>query len=177
MGSESNVEEWNMKRLACLTVASLCVALTLAGCKKAETRASPVLRQQARHVTEAWSTLDLRNVQPYYAADAGLLFFDLDPMKYTGWAEYSTGVLPIFADYQSARFVVHDDLQAFERDDSGWAAFTVGLDLSKKDGTTQHIEGRWTMVFEKRQGKWVVVHEHVSVPLPPPPATLAPSKK
>ncbi len=166
-----------MKRSLCLTVASLCVALTLAGCKKAETRASPVLRQQARHVAAAWSALDVRNVAPYYAADADLLFFDIAPMKYTGWADYSRGIPEVFGDYQSAKITVHDDLQAFERDDSGWAAFTVGLDLIRKDGTAQHIEGRWTMVFERRQGKWLVVHEHVSVPLPPRAEIPAQPKK
>ncbi|MBI2467196.1 MAG: nuclear transport factor 2 family protein [Candidatus Rokubacteria bacterium] len=25
--------------------------------------------------------------------------------------------------------------------------------------------GRWTLIFEQRKGGWVVVHEHVSVPV------------
>jgi ketosteroid isomerase-like protein len=38
-----------------------------------------------------------------------------------------------------------------------------------KDGKTENLEGRWTVIWEKRGDNWLVVHEHVSVPLPPMP--------
>ena len=38
------------------------------------------------------------------------------------------------------------------------------MDFHYKDGTTRHLEGRLTEVLEKLQGKWKIVHEHVSVP-------------
>jgi ketosteroid isomerase-like protein len=40
----------------------------------------------------------------------------------------------------------------------------------KKDGSKEAMDGRWTLVWEKRGDDWLVVHEHFSVPLGPPPA-------
>ena len=34
-----------------------------------------------------------------------------------------------------------------------------------KQGAGSHLDGRWTLIREQRKGGWVVVHEHVSVPL------------
>ena len=36
----------------------------------------------------AWNTLDADNPASFYAKDAKLVFFDLTPLKYNGWAEY-----------------------------------------------------------------------------------------
>jgi ketosteroid isomerase-like protein len=39
------------------------------------------------------------------------------------------------------------------------------LDITSKQDVTTHLNGRWTMVLEKRPQGWIVVHEHVSAPL------------
>ncbi|PYT82957.1 MAG: hypothetical protein DMG40_04885 [Acidobacteria bacterium] len=44
-------------------------------------------------------------------------------------------------------------------------AITFAADITAKQGATSHLDGRWTMVLEKRAKGWVVVHEHVSAPL------------
>jgi len=35
-----------------------------------------------------------------------------------------------------------------------------------KAGGSLVIDGRHTAVWEKRNGKWLIVHEHLSAPLP-----------
>src|SRR5438309_10136003 len=36
----------------------------------------------------AWSTLNPDNASMFYAKDADLVFFDIDPLKYTSWQQY-----------------------------------------------------------------------------------------
>src|SRR6266404_4459472 len=66
-------------------------------------------------------------------------------------------VAPYYA--ADADFAVH------RRGSLAWATFTLAIDLLSKDGSSSHLNARWTMVLEKRTKGWIVVHEHVSVPL------------
>jgi ketosteroid isomerase-like protein len=38
--------------------------------------------------------------------------------------------------------------------------------MTQKSGKREMATFRWTAVFEKQDGKWVIVHEHVSEPQP-----------
>jgi len=44
------------------------------------------------------------------------------------------------------------------------------LKIPTPDGGMQEINGRFTDVTAERDGEWVYVHDHASVPLPPPPS-------
>jgi hemoglobin len=115
---------------------------------------------------ELWATLDTAKVAPNYAKDAQLAFYDVTPMKYTGWAEYEKGVLAVFADVSSATFALGNDARAVVRGNTAWGTATARFDLQHKDGTAEPLEFRWTVVWEKRGRDWLIVHEHVSVPAP-----------
>jgi ketosteroid isomerase-like protein len=62
-------------------------------------------------------------------------------------------------------FTVKDDVRVHRRGRLAWATFTFGVDVVSKQGASSHLDGRWTLVLEERKRGWVVVHEHVSVPL------------
>jgi len=117
-------------------------------------------------IIASWETFDLAKIEPYYAADADFTYFDLAPMKYNNWAEYRAGVpKAIFEPNQSIKFKLNDDLRVHRRGSLAWATVTFGADIVNKQGGSSHLNGRWTMVLEKRSQGWIVVHEHVSVPL------------
>jgi len=40
----------------------------------------------------------------------------------------------------------------------------VKEDAIMKSGKREMGNFRWTVVFEKENGKWLIVHEHISVP-------------
>lgn len=44
---------------------------------------------------------------------------------------------------------------------------TNHFDITLKDGRTIETDGRQTAISELRDRQWLIVHEHVSVPLPP----------
>jgi ketosteroid isomerase-like protein len=108
-----------------------------------------------------------------YAKDAGLVFYDLEPLKYTGWNEYKAGVGPnILAKFDNVKFTVNDDVKTTMHGSIAWTTATVKADGALKGGAPVHVVARHTAIWEKRNGNWLIVHEHVSVPstLPAPAA-------
>ena len=59
---------------------------------------------------DLWSTMDPAKVSPMFAPDADLIFFDITPLKYNGWAEYQKGVAKVFEPYQTMKCTVNDDV-------------------------------------------------------------------
>ena len=124
------------------------------------------LRTLVPKIIASWESLDIAKIEPYYAADADFTYFDLVPMKYDNWAEYRAGVQKaLFEPNRSIKLRLNDDLRVHRRGSLAWATVTFGADIVSKQGAASHLDGRWTMVLEKRARGWIVVHEHVSVPL------------
>jgi ketosteroid isomerase-like protein len=125
------------------------------------------LRTLVPKIIASWETLDISKIEPNYAADSDFAYFDLAPMKYNNWAEYRAGAQKgLFEPNQSIKLKPNDDLQVHRRGSLAWATVTFGADIVSKQGAASHLDGRWTMVLEKRPRGWTVVHEHVSAPLP-----------
>jgi ketosteroid isomerase-like protein len=149
--------------------ASLACALAV-GVAPSSARATDPAEQAVRalvpKIVRAWESLDIAKVDPYYAADADLTFFDIAPLQYANWAEYRAGVQKAFFEpNRSLKFTLKNDLRVHHRGSLAWVTFTFGADVVSKQGASSHLDGRWTLVLEQRKGRWVVVHEHVSVPL------------
>ena len=86
-------------------------------------------------------------------------------MKYSSWDEYEKGVKDVISDYKSAKFTVNDDADIHSHGDLVWATATVKEEMTHKAGKVDMGNFRWTVVFENEEGKWLIVHEHVSAPL------------
>lgn len=124
------------------------------------------LRALVPKIVASWETFDLSKIDPYYAADADLAYFDLAPLKYNNWAEYRATVPKVlFEPNSSLKLKVNDDLRVHSHGSFAWATFTFGAEITPKQGSASHLDGRWSMVLEKRAKGWIVVHEHVSAPL------------
>jgi uncharacterized protein (TIGR02246 family) len=116
----------------------------------------------------AWSTLKLDNAAKYYAKDADLIFYDIAPLKYNDWAEYRAGVQKAFIDVISSGKLTPNlnDLRVTRRGNIAWTTLTFHLSATPKAGGSMELDARHTAIWEKRDGKWLIVHEHISVPLP-----------
>jgi ketosteroid isomerase-like protein len=113
------------------------------------------------------------NAAPFYAHDPGLVFYDAAPLKYNGWEEYQDGAQKNFFDTSvSCKLIPNDDLQVTRKGDIAWTTLTFHLSAVLKDGNKLEVDARQTSIWEKRDGKWLIVHEHISAPLPtgPPPS-------
>lgn len=123
-----------------------------------------------RYYTE-WNTLNPDNAAPLYAKDAGLVFYDITPLKYNGWEEYKEGVKKILGQFSSATFSPHEDLKVTRRGNLAWTSVTFHMAAKPKTGAPMELDGRHTAIWQKREGRWLIVHEHFSAPLPGPPDT------
>jgi ketosteroid isomerase-like protein len=62
-----------------------------------------------------------------------------------------------------ARFYAKDASMVFF--DVAWMTLTFHLSLAMKNGAAMELDCRHTAIWEKRRGKWLIVHEHVSTPI------------
>ena len=115
-------------------------------------------------IWDGWSALDPANVAKFYASGPHV-FFDITPLKYGSWEEYDKGVKVVLSGYKSAKFAVNDDAVIHPHGDLVWATATITHEMTAKTGKVEMGYFRWTVVFENQDGKWMIVHEHVSEPL------------
>jgi ketosteroid isomerase-like protein len=160
-----------MKRMA---VAALAVCMTIAGFtqtgfaqkgKKVTAGGGAVDKAYLQKIWDGWSTLNAAGQKQYYAQGPHV-FFDIAPLKYGSWDEYQSGVGKVLEDFKAARCTVNDDAQIHKSGDAYWVTATVAFEMTHKSGKIDMGNFRWTAVFEKQDGKWLIAHEHVSEPLP-----------
>jgi len=157
-----------LKRFLTLSLCLLIALSIAAQTKKAankKTAAGPAPdKAYLQQIWDGWATLDPANTAKFYATGPHT-FFDIAPLKYNSWDEYEKGVKGVLAGYKSAKFTVNDDAAVHPEGDLVWATATVKDEMINKSGKVEMGNFRWTVVFENQEGKWLIVHEHVSAPL------------
>jgi len=132
----------------------------------AQKKTGPDFNSMIKDYYAKWSTLNPDNPAPYYAKDADLVFFDIDPLKYTGWQQYhdnfKNSVGPSFS---SLTLTPNNDIKTTRSGNLAVSSLTFHLSAKTKEGTALEFEGRHTIVWKLSHGKWVIIHEHISKPL------------
>ena len=157
------------KRVLTITFCVLALSLaTVAQTRKSATKPSPAGPAPDKAVMQklwdGWSTLDTANVARFYASGPHT-YFDIAPLKYGSWEEYEKGVKAVLAGYKSARFTVNDDVDVHPHGDLVWATATIKEEMTTTGGKVEMGAFRWTVIWENQDGKWLIVHEHVSEPV------------
>ena len=152
-----------MKRLliAVVIVGTLCLP-ALAQKKRADDFNDLIRRYYA-----AWNTLNPDNASFLYAQDADLIFFDIAPLKYSGgWKEYRDNFKKnVGPGFSSLTLTPNNDVKITRRGNLTLTTLTFHLSAKQKDGTALDFDAWHTIVWEKRNGLWLIIHEHVSKPL------------
>ncbi len=144
--------------------ALLALASDAATKKSSEKKVAPTPdKAYLQKMWDGWSTLDPANVAQFYAPGPHT-FFDIAPLKYSSWDEYRKTVVQVLADFKTAKFTVNDDAELHPAGNYVWGTATVKQEVTHKNGKIDMGNFRWTVVLEKQNGKWLIVHEHVSVP-------------
>jgi ketosteroid isomerase-like protein len=118
-----------------------------------------------QQIWDGWATLDPSHVAQFYASGPHT-FYDLAPLKYNSWTDYESGVKNLLAGFKTAKLTVNDDAEVHRHGDLAWGTATVKEDALMKSGKHEMATFRWTVVWEDQSGKWLIVHEHISEPLP-----------
>lgn len=149
------------------------VAAMAAGCltvvlAQAQQKASDAatFRRLIDEYCAAWSTANADAAAKFYAKDADLVFYDIAPFAYHGWKEYHDGVQKqFFQNMESGKITAGKDLKVTRRGLLAWTTVSMHFSETTKDGKKTETDLRYTGIWEKRGGKWLIVYEHVSVPM------------
>jgi ketosteroid isomerase-like protein len=144
-----------------LSVSAFCTAKK-AGAKMAD--ASAPDKAYLQKVLDGWSSLDPADARKFYAHGPGT-FFDVTPLRYNSWEEYESGVRKLLTNYQSIKLTLNDDAAVHVHGDMAWAAATIKEDSVLHTGRHEMATMRWTVIFERQNGQWLIVHDHTSQPL------------
>ena len=152
-------------------------AVLLAGCAPAPpppvaeapktVDAAAEFRPLVEKIFAGWSTLDTSKVAQFYAKDAGLIFYDIAPLKYTGFEDYAKGFQAVSSGWKSMKLTM-TEMQASKQGNIAWVTAIVDGEIEPKSGPAMKMQVRSSDVFEKRGEEWIIVHEHVSSPMPEP---------
>jgi ketosteroid isomerase-like protein len=114
----------------------------------------------------AWSSGNPANAAKFYDKTNGLIFYDVAPFSYSGWREYQTGVQKeFFENAVSASLTAGKELKVTRRGNVAWTNVPMHLSEKTKDGKNVELALRYTGIWEKHGKNWLLVHEHLSVPL------------
>jgi ketosteroid isomerase-like protein len=114
----------------------------------------------------AWSSGSTDNAGKFYAKDDALIFYDVTPFSYQGWKEYVPGVKKALLDNAAeAKLTAGKDLRVTRRGSVAWTTVPMHFYEKTKDGKVMEADLRYTGIWEKRGSGWLLVHEHLSVPM------------
>src|ERR1700736_4687425 len=126
----------------------------------------PTFRKLTDDYCAAWSTGSTDNAGKFYAQDADLVFYDVTPFSYHGWKEYIPGVHKALLDNAAeVKLTAGKDLKVTRRGNVAWTLVPMHFYEKTKDGKVMEAELRYTGIWEKRGSNWLLVHEHLSVPM------------
>lgn len=151
------------KRILTLAVCFVMLLSVQEGFAKSKPDTSLPDRALMQKIWDGWSTLNPANAAAFYASGPNT-FFDVAPLKYSSWDEYQQGSRQLLTDFKAASFAVNDDSKVYAAGEYAWGTATVKYDMTHQSGKREMGNMRWTVVWQKQDGKWLIVHEHVSMP-------------
>lgn len=106
-----------------------------------------------------------KKVMSYYARQ-GLFVFDVTPPReYVGWPAYKKDFDDLFAAFPGPLSLKIADVSITVVGDVAYGHSIQDTHFTAKDGSKVEIVVRVTDVYRKIDGKWLIVQEHVSIPV------------
>ncbi len=115
---------------------------------------------------QAWNArLRPADAARFYSKNPHDLFFDLAPLEFKGWAQYQRVASRALAGGGHAVTHIHKDFTVIKSGDLVVTAFTFDVEFYGPRGVPHGLTGRETDVWTRRHGRWVIIHQHMSVPM------------
>jgi uncharacterized protein (TIGR02246 family) len=157
-----------MKKLG-IALSALLIVGTVYPAVRGDTEAKDEaeIRTLEQRFAAAFKAKDVNAIMASYLPDESLFVFDvIPPRQYVGAKAYRKDWEDFFASFPGP-------VETFEINDlkvmtDGNLAFSHSIQravVTDKDGKKADITFRLTDVYRKINGKWLIVHEHVSVPV------------
>lgn len=141
------------------------VGLRSAGPAKPAPSDEAQIRALERGFMAAFNAKNVSRVMSYYDRN-GLFVFDVGtPRDHPSWASYKKDWEDYFAENPGPIDMKISDLAATVSGDTAYSHSVQGGYTTDKAGKKQEIVVRVTDVYRKIGGRWLIVQEHVSVPV------------
>jgi uncharacterized protein (TIGR02246 family) len=122
------------------------------------------IRRQMDDLLQAIRAMDLNRVTQMFASD--MVSFDVEPpLQHLGLAAKSHNWEKVFAAFEPPLGYEVRELAIFPGGAVAFAHSLNRLSGTMKNGMKTAVGVRSTLCFEKVGGRWLIVHDHVSVPL------------
>jgi uncharacterized protein (TIGR02246 family) len=158
-------------RARLLSIVSLAMALVVVT-NAQEKKAKPVIPNQQeteiRAVYDRWAKAfearDIDGIMALYAPS--IVAYDVvPPLQYKGKEAYRKDYLDILSQYDGPVHVEYRDTKIISSGDVGMIQTLERFTGKLKNGQTSDMWLRATSGLRKMNGKWLIVHDHVSVPV------------
>jgi ketosteroid isomerase-like protein len=122
------------------------------------------IRRRIDEAVAAIRAMDLEALMPIYAAD--IVSFDVEPpLKHLGAEAKRRNWTKVFTLYQRPLGYEVRDLTITAGPDVAFVRSLARLSGTMKGGQSTGYWVRWTTGWRKIEGRWLIVHDQVSVPV------------
>ncbi len=123
------------------------------------------VQQQRLAWKEAFESGDVERIMSFYAPGAQTVAFDiLPPLRFNGWDAYRKDWIGFLKLFDGPVSVEVRESSIIASDTVAIVHALIGLNGTMK-GKPFHLWMRGTNGLKKIDGRWLVVHDHVSVPV------------
>jgi ketosteroid isomerase-like protein len=122
------------------------------------------IRQAEDALIAAYKAKDVEKIMSYYAKRDDLVIYDITPPTHRGWQEYRKATEELLQNVKRIHKMEFHDVDSHVVGEMGYFAALWRLEIVTADDQTEAMEGRVTDVWQKIGGKWLIVHEHSSLP-------------
>jgi uncharacterized protein (TIGR02246 family) len=142
-------------------------------CAHAQTASSSKTAQaneaEVRQVIERWAKAfkahDLDTIMALYAPGDAMVAYDVGlPLQYQGNAAYRKDYAAFLAQYDGPMEFEARDVRVVAGDDVAFYHALERMSGTLKSGKKTDMWVRATTCLQKIQGRWLIVHDHISVP-------------
>ncbi len=146
----------------------LVVLLSFSGLYRSFAQKSDEAEIRALHqrYVEAFNKKDVATIMSGYLPGKELFVFDVTPPRqHVGWEDYRKDWEDLFAAFPGP---LHDEVQDLSITIADSAAYSHHVEagyFTRPNGSRLDIVARVSDVYRKVNGKWLIVQEHVSVPV------------
>ena len=124
------------------------------------------IRKLIDDFTVAFRAKDVDKVMALYEHSDKMVAFDVvPPRQYTGWDAYRKDFKDLFDQFNGPLQLEMSDVSITVDGNMAYSRSIDHFGGTMKDGNKMDVTVRVTDVYRKIGGKWLVVHEHVSVPV------------
>jgi ketosteroid isomerase-like protein len=122
-----------------------------------------ILRNRIADLAQAIRDKDIERLMAFYAPDV-LVFDVLPPLDTRGVGAYRQNFERWFASVEGPLSFEFKDLRVVPGEFTAFCHYLALVVAAKQDKRKSGYWVRGTTCFERRNGEWVVTHEHISMP-------------